>query len=112
MAGIDMQQLVNDMKTAASGVLNKDVSTLRGFAESQLTAIAQQTDNVAAGIADKSITPDLQDYFLDSLEEMARSFANTLAGLVSVLIEQVWNAVVGVIWKAINGATGLALAVP
>jgi hypothetical protein len=43
---------------------------------------------------------------------MARSFANTLAGLITVMIEQVWNAMVKVIWQAINTATGLALKIP
>jgi hypothetical protein len=112
MASIDPAQLVKDMQAAASAVINKDVSTLRGFSTQQLNAIAQQAVYVAGGIADGSIPKDQQDYFLDSLEEMAKSFANTLAGLVTVLIEQVWNAVVGAIWSAINKATGLSLVVP
>jgi hypothetical protein len=43
---------------------------------------------------------------------MVRSFVNTLAGLVAVIIEETWNAIVGVVWAAINKATGLALRVP
>jgi hypothetical protein len=109
MAGIDPTQLVKDMEAAASGVIKQDVSTLRGFATQQVNAIAQQAVFVAEGIADGSIANDARDYFLNSLKEMARSFVNTLAGLVVVVIEQVWNAVVGVIWTAINEATGLGL---
>jgi hypothetical protein len=109
MPGIDPTQLVKDMEAAASGIIKQDVSTLRGFAVQQVNAIAQQTVFVAEGIADGSITKDARDYFLNSLKEMVRSFVNTLAGLVVVVIEQVWNAVVGVIWTAINKATGLSL---
>ena len=75
-------------------------------------AIGQQAVFVSAGIADGSISGDTRDFFLDSLEEMVRSFVNTLAGLVTVMIEETWNAIVGVIWAAINKATGLALTVP
>ena len=38
--------------------------------------------------------------------------SNTLAGLAVVSAEEIWNAAVGVIWAAINQATGLALKVP
>ena len=39
MAGIDVNALVADIKSAANGVLTRDVSTLRGFAEEQVKAI-------------------------------------------------------------------------
>lgn len=106
---IDINALINDMKLAASEVLDKDVTTLRGFSERQLKAIAQQSALLAQGIASGQVTDDTKDFFLDSLEDMAKNFANTLRGLMMVTIEKVWNAVVGVIWKAIEGATGLVI---
>ena len=109
---IDVNQLVADIKAAASNVLNADVSTFRGFSERQLEAIAKQTEFVAKGIASGEITPETQDFFLDGLEDMALNFAKTLRGLVMMTIEKVWNAVVSVIWKAISTATGLTLALP
>lgn len=112
MEPIDLGVLVTQMQTAATAVIGKDVTALRGFSAQQLNAIAQQAVFVSAGIADSSISDDTRDFFLDSLEEMVRSFVNTLAGLVTVMIEETWNAIVGVIWAAINKATGLALTVP
>ena len=109
---IDINALFNDMKSAASDVLDKDVTTLRGFSERQLKGIAQQTALVAQGIASGQITDETKDFFLDSLEDMAHNFANTLRGLMMVTIEKVWNAVVGVIWKAIEGVTGLVIPLP
>jgi hypothetical protein len=106
---IDINALINDMKLAASDVLDKDVTTLRGFSERQLKAIAQQSALLAQGIASGQVTDDTKDFFLDSLEDMAKNFANTLRGLMMVTIEKVWNAVVGVIWKAIESATGLVI---
>ncbi|TBA72901.1 hypothetical protein [Rhizobium ruizarguesonis] len=112
MAQINVGRLASDMQKVATQIIGKDVSTLRGFTKQQLAAIAQQAALVAAGIADGSIAKDTQDFFLDSLEEMARSFVNTLAGLVSVIAEQVWNALVKVLWEAIGKATGISLVVP
>jgi hypothetical protein len=109
---IDLDQLVADMQTAASQTLKTDVSTLRGFSERQLKAIAQQTQLVASGIASGQITEETREFFLDSLEDMALSFARTLRGLILVTIEKVWNAVVNVLWTAISKATGLSLSAP
>lgn len=112
MATIDIYQLVSDMKTAASGILNSDVSMFRGFSERQLEAIAQQAVFVANGIATKQISEETEKFFLDSLEDMALSFAKNLRGLLMVTIEKVWNAVVGILWDAISKVAGVVLPVP
>jgi hypothetical protein len=108
---IDVSVLINDMKDAASQVLNKDVTIFRGFSERQIKAIALQAELVSLGIASGGITEETQEFFLDSLEDMALNFAKTLRGLLMVTIEKVWNAIVGVIWRAINAATGIGLPV-
>ncbi len=109
---IDIAQLIADIKDVSSQILNKDVSTYRGFAERQLQAIAHQTSLVSKGVLTGEITEETRDFFLDGLEDMALSFAQTLRGLLQVTIEKIWNAVVGVLWKAIETATGLALPAP
>lgn len=109
---IDLETLVTDMKAAASGVLKTDVATLRGFSERQLKAIAQQAGLVATGIATGQITKETEQFFLDSLEDMALSFVKTLRGLLMVTVEKVWNAIVGVLWNAISKAANVALPVP
>ena len=112
MSTINVSDLVNDIKTAATQILEKDITSLRGFSERQVKAIAQQAELVATGIATGEITDETRDFFLDSLEDMALNFAKTLRGLLLVTIEKVWNAIVGVIWKAISSATGIALPTP
>lgn len=106
---LDVNQLVEDMKTAASNVLETDVSTLRGFKERQLRAIAQQASLVAAGIKNGEITEETREFFLDGIEDMALQFVKTLRGLLMVTIEKVWNAILNVLWSAIKTATGLEL---
>lgn len=109
---IDLGQLVKDMQDAATGVLQKDVATVQGFSKRQLDAIALQGHVVATGIATGNISGELQQFFLDGLKDMVRSFVRTLHGLLMVTIEKVWNAVVGVLWNAISKATGLVLPAP
>jgi len=109
---INLEQLVIDMKTAASAILKADVATFRGFTERQLKAIAQQTELVATGIATKQITKETEQFFLDSLEDMALSFVKTLRGLLPVTVEKVWNAIVGVLWNVISKTANLVLPIP
>lgn len=109
---IDTAQLVLEMKAAASTALNANVAEFRGFSERQLEAIAKQTEFVAIGIAAHQITEQTKDYFLDAIEDMSLNFVKTLRGLLMASVEKVWNALVGVIWKALSQATGLVLPVP
>jgi hypothetical protein len=106
---IDIEQLIVDIKNTASGILNKDVETLRGFSSRQLNGIANQTALIALGISTGQITEATRDFFLDQLVELARNFVNTLVGLLVATIEKLWNAIVSVIWKAISKATSITL---
>lgn len=115
MAAIDVDQLVTDIKTVATQILNKDITTVNGFSERQIKAIGQQAALVAEGIASGQITKETREFFSASLEKMVQNFLETLQGLLWMTIEKLWNAMVGVIWKTINGAiasTGIALPVP
>ena len=109
---INIEQLGADIRDISTQILNHDVTTIRGFSERQIKAIAQQASYVAAGIAAGEITEETRDFFLDGIEDMVMNFVKTLRGLTSVTIENIWNAVVGVIWKAISTATGIVLPSP
>ena len=108
---IDITTLVNDMLIAVSVVIGKDIKQLKGFSKQQLKAIAQEARYVSEGIIDGSITADTQDFFLDSIEEMAINFAKTFSGMVTVRLETVWNSLVDIIWEAINAVTSFPLIV-
>jgi hypothetical protein len=109
---IDIEELMNEITNAASEVINQDVTVLRGFSERQVRALAKHAELIANGIASGDIDEDLRDFFLDSLEEMTLNFVKTLRGLLMVTIEKVWNAIVGVLWKAIGTATGITIGAP
>jgi hypothetical protein len=75
--GIDIDKLVVDMKDAATQILKNDVSTLRGFEERQVKAIAQQAAFVEAGILSGQITEETRDFFLNGLEDAILNFVKT-----------------------------------
>jgi hypothetical protein len=116
MAAIDVEQLVTDIKGAVNAIINKDIVAVKGFSDRQLKAIVVQAKLVAEGIATGEITEETREFFLDGIENMTDNFLATLKGLFQVTVEKLWNAVVGVVWGAINSAigvtTGLVLPVP
>ncbi|HEY1630425.1 MAG TPA: hypothetical protein VGF56_03880 [Rhizomicrobium sp.] len=111
-SAIDVNQLILDIKNAATAIIGKDVTMVEGFSQTQATAMATQAAWIASGTLSGQLTPDLRDYFLRNLEDLAKNFANTLKGLLVITIEKVWNAVVGVLWDAVGKAIGIALPSP
>jgi hypothetical protein len=109
---IDADQLLANLKTVASGVIQQDVTTIAGYSERQLAAMAQQAKWIAAATLTGELSSEMRDFFLGQLQDSAINFANTLKGLVIVTVEKVWNALVGALWGAIGGAIGAALPLP
>jgi hypothetical protein len=109
---IDVNQLLSDLKTVASGIIQKDVTTIEGYSERQLSAMAQQAKWIAAASVTGELSADMRDFFLNTLKDSAINFANTLKGLVVITIEKVWNALVGALWTAIGNAIGVAVPLP
>lgn len=108
----DVDQLAADIKDAVSGVLQTDVTTLRGFSERQVKAMAKQAAWIAEATILGELSDELRDHFLDTLEDMARNFAHTLRGLVLITVEKVWNAVVATLWRAIGQAARIVIPLP
>lgn len=115
MAAIDIERLMTDIKGAALLIVGKDLGAVKGFSDRQMKAIGQQAELVAGGILSGQITEDTREFFLDGIERMTQNFLETLQGLFWVTVEKLWNAVVDIVWGAINGAikaTGVVLPVP
>ena len=101
----NLQELISEIRDVASNILQKDVATVRGFSERQVEAITRQTIIIQQGVLLGEIDDDLKEFFLDGLEAMALNFVNTLKGILSITIEKVWNAIIDVLWKAIDSVT-------
>src|ERR1700743_2076750 len=99
---INADQLLDSLKTVATGIIQQDVTTIEGYSERQLTAMAQQAKWIAAATLTGELSSDMRDFFLNTLKDSAVNFANTLKGLVLITIEKVWNALVGALWRALG----------
>lgn len=111
-SSIDVDQLLANLKTVATGIIQQDVTTIQGYSERQLAAMAQQAKWIAAASLTGELSSDMRDFFLNTLKDSAVNFANTLKGLVVITVEKVWNALVGALWTAIGNAIGIPLALP
>lgn len=98
----DVPTLIAEIKDIATQVLQKDITTVRGFSERQVEAIAKQTAIIQQGIATGEIDEELREFFLDGLEAMALNFVNTLKGILMVTLEKLWNAIVEFLYKAVG----------
>lgn len=103
----DLSTLIAQIKDITSGILEKDVTTVRGFAANQLEAIGRQTLLLQKGVVTGEIPDNLIEFFFDGLEKMTLNFVNTLKGLLLITIEKVWNAINDFLWGIINVATSL-----
>ncbi len=104
-APFDPADIGTQIIAAVNNVLQADVTNYVAFAKRQADQLAQQ----AAWIAQGTITGEFKDeqdrdWFLQNLQTLTKNFAHTIAGLTILTIEKAWNAIVGVLWKAINGA--------
>lgn len=98
----EISSILTEIKSVTSEILNKDLSKVRGFSKRQLKAIANQTLLIKEGVLSGEIKGDLQKFFEDSLKDMVTNFVNTLKGITAVILEKVWNAIIGVLWKVIG----------
>lgn len=114
MAGLDLNQLIGSITSTGTNILQKDLTEIGGFAEEQLTAIAQQAKDIeeATLAGDFAGNPALRDHFVNTLADLTRTFVKTLEGLAAITAEKLWNAIVKVVWNAIGSATGAALPLP
>jgi len=100
----NLVELMTEIKDVASNILEKDISTVRGFSERQVEAVAKQTLIIQTGILNGDIDEELKEFFFDGLEAMALNFVNTLKGILSVTIEKIWNGIVDALWNVIESS--------
>lgn len=98
-------EIVGGIKEIASGILEEDITIVRGFSERQMDLLARQTIIVQTNIAKGKYSEKQKEFFINDLEMMAVNFVSTLKGILSVTIEKLWNALVTFLHKAIGVVT-------
>ena len=112
MPSIDVNQLIAAVTTQVNTVLQKDIATVQGFARDQLEGIANQAKIIAEAFASGASTEAQFKGDMDDLAKISRTFVKVMTGLLIIEVEKVWNAVVKVVWDAIDSAIGSAVKLP
>ncbi len=98
--------VINAVKTQAG----QGFSTISNLVSTQAKMMAHQAAFIAESSAVGALKddPDLKQMFVDQLAGSVRGLAHTVAALTILTVEKVWNAVVKVLWQAINQALSSA----
>lgn len=112
MAAINPTNLIGVITAAVNGAVGKDITSLQGFARSQVDGLAKQAQLIAGALAAGHLTDAQRDFFLGDLKRTAQDFVKVLAGLTALEVEKAWNAAVNALWSAIGQAAGVALPKP
>ncbi len=102
----DTAKLVEDIIGALKGAVGDGWSAISGFTQKQAKMLANQAAMIAQARISGSLKDDddMFDFFTQQLKDMATNFARSVATMTLLTIKQAWNAVVKVVWGAINGA--------
>ncbi|HZP20478.1 MAG TPA: hypothetical protein VFB16_09740 [Bauldia sp.] len=102
-----LSSLFGDLETAVTKILKQNGGMITSFARAQLQRLAKHAELMKkAALAGAFESLDDAAHFAKSLEEMAQDFIRALGALILVTLEKVWNAIVKIVWGAINGALG------
>ena len=115
MAG-NLSTLGADILAALQGVLGGAYGKVQGQAEKEAQYFAVQAAMTTKARIDGEYDDEQLQWFLAKLQGQAENFCRVLCAQTILTLEEAWNAIVGVVWTAINGAlsgAGLGiLAVP
>lgn len=113
---LDLKQaadiFTNSISSAVKTVTSKDITTIAGFAQQQLQALAQQSALVAGLIEANAFTEAEKEFYLDGLQQMAQGFVNTFQQIAIIEIQKIYNSVVSAIYDSISKLAGITLAAP
>lgn len=116
----DVDALVRELGASFVAELGDGWSRISTLVESQGKKLAVQAEMLTAS----RITPGGQlngddalfNWFVEELRQATLSLARTVVSLTVLTLEKAWNALVGVLWGAINkaltGAGLVALPIP
>lgn len=111
----DPQQIGTQIVSKLNALANADLAQLSAFADRQATLLAKQAAWIAEATILHELTDDDREWFVNNLKDLTENFARVVVGLTLLTIEKAWNAIVDVLWGAINGAikaAGIPIVLP
>lgn len=106
---LDTEKLTIDIKSAASIILGKDVSSMGGFDIKLVTKIVRQADTAAMNMKRGVVTKETRDFLLDCIRTSTSAFISALSGVDAFTSGKANYAIVFVVFKTVSNATGVEL---
>jgi len=106
---LDTEKLTIDIKSAASIILGRDVSSIEGFDLKLVSKIVRQADTAAMNMKRGVVTRETRDFLIDCIRTSASSFVSELKGIDAFTSGKANYAIVFVVFKTITNATGVEL---
>jgi adenylate kinase len=105
---LDVQGTIDALLTALRGAAGTGWTAISGFASKQAPQLVHQAEMIAQSRANGSLKDDdeLFQFFVDQLADSVKEVAHYIAAMTVLTIEKAWNAMVGVIWGALQKALG------
>lgn len=100
------------MIQAASNIIERDIPIITDFVRRQLEGVAEFAKMIAVGIQEETIRKESRDFFLKGLKDKPGDLKEALTEIFKAEIAKAWNAMVGVLWTAIETAIGFKLPIP
>jgi hypothetical protein len=103
---VDIAQTANELIDAIRSQVTEGWDTISTFATTQSKMLATQSAWITESRINGSLKDDddLFDFFVAQLKDSVESLARSVAALTILTLEKTWNAIVGVLWGAINTA--------
>jgi hypothetical protein len=106
---LDTEKLTIDIKSAASIILDRDVTSVEGFDTKLVSRIARQADTAATNMKRGVVTKETRDFLIDCIRSSTSAFVGGLKGVDAFTSGKVNYAIVYVVFKTITNATGAEL---
>lgn len=105
---IDITALVADIFAAIKGKVTEGFNKIRTLTDAQVKRLARRAQLLARmKVAGEFSDDELEDE-LERARDLTKSIGMTVAALAAITLEKAWNAIVKVVWGAINGVLGAA----
>ncbi len=98
----NVQTIIAGIKAVASGILEKDIAIVKGFSDRQTQKMAMYTADLQIAFKKGSFNDEQKKDALVELKFMVQNFVNTLKGIVTVIIEKIYNAVVRFLFDVVG----------
>jgi len=105
----DFETLAAEIGQVVSGIVNTDLTLLRGYSQAKARAIASFTSLLGQAYAEGRMSEEQMKREMEELERMVLRFVRNIQALATTTIERVLRGIGALLLTALQRLTGLTL---